>query len=92
MYHGADRHTMSAKFKDSDIILTTYETMRADSIAHGPLHSENWYRLVLDEGSSHTLLILTCILLKKRQQITYVTRPQIHSEQPPRLHHDLAGV
>lgn len=50
VYHGSTRRGMSPKFKNNDIVLTTYETVRSDWAANGPLYSEKWYRVVLDEG------------------------------------------
>jgi hypothetical protein len=50
VYHGSNRQYLSAEFQDSDIVLTTYETMRADCMNGGPLSTAKWYRLVMDEG------------------------------------------
>lgn len=36
-----------------DIILTTYETLRRDWVEEGPLYSNTWRRLVLDEGKNY---------------------------------------
>lgn len=41
---------MRGKFRDYDIILTTYETLRTDFMTNKNLFAEEWYRLVLDEG------------------------------------------
>lgn len=49
-YHGYDRLQLSEKLEHSDIILTTYETMRQDWITNGPLYSKKWHRIVLDEA------------------------------------------
>ncbi|KAH6876382.1 SNF2 family N-terminal domain-containing protein [Thelonectria olida] len=49
-YHGPRRQRVAAQFRSHDIILTTYQTLRSDWIAKGPLFSENWFRIVLDEA------------------------------------------
>jgi SNF2 family DNA or RNA helicase len=50
VYHGSARHSLASKFDDLDIVLTTYQTLRADFDAEGPLYHCDWHRLVLDEG------------------------------------------
>ncbi|KAF2191078.1 hypothetical protein K469DRAFT_746516 [Zopfia rhizophila CBS 207.26] len=50
VYHGSTRRGLSASFKNHDIILTTYETLRSEWVANGAIYSENWYRLILDEA------------------------------------------
>ncbi|KAI1120581.1 SNF2 family N-terminal domain-containing protein [Nemania abortiva] len=64
-YHGPSRRKRNAPLRDSDIILTTYDTLRADYSGSFPgknikekkgrsgggmLHGIMWKRVVLDEG------------------------------------------
>lgn len=55
MYHGSGRRRLSSTLKNSDLILTTYETLRSDWEANGALYSTEWYRIVLDEGQRHEI-------------------------------------
>ncbi|KAI1420543.1 hypothetical protein F5Y12DRAFT_788176 [Xylaria sp. FL1777] len=48
VYHGSGKHRLS--FNDMDIVLTTYETLRSENVLKGPLYSQRWLRLVLDEA------------------------------------------
>ncbi|KAI9708611.1 MAG: hypothetical protein M1820_003829 [Bogoriella megaspora] len=50
VYHGSGRQRMFKDFGNYDIILTTYETMRADWKINGTLYWTAWHRLVLDEA------------------------------------------
>jgi SNF2 family DNA or RNA helicase len=52
VYHGSSRQHFVSEFQSKDIIITTYETLRAEWLKKGPLYSKPWYRLVLDEGQS----------------------------------------
>ncbi|RYP49271.1 hypothetical protein DL768_004994 [Monosporascus sp. mg162] len=51
VYHGSQKKDTSAQLRDSDIILTTYETMRSSWVAQDWLYQETWRRVVLDEGT-----------------------------------------
>ncbi|KAH7077840.1 SNF2 family N-terminal domain-containing protein [Paraphoma chrysanthemicola] len=50
IYHGPHRHFLAPRFDDHDVIVTTYETLRLDREAEGPLFQHQWRRLVLDEA------------------------------------------
>lgn len=50
IYLGSGRKTLRDGLLNSDVILTTYETMRRDWEEGGPLFKVQWYRVVLDEG------------------------------------------
>jgi SNF2 family DNA or RNA helicase len=60
VYYGPKRSQQGVSFKSCDIILTTYDVVRADfykegksnSIEPGPLHTPEWHRIILDEGMS----------------------------------------
>ncbi|PMD44747.1 hypothetical protein L207DRAFT_483787 [Hyaloscypha variabilis F] len=50
VYHGSNRRQLASKFWKTDIVLTTYETLRSDWATTGPLYSSTWRRVVLDEA------------------------------------------
>ncbi|KAI8630271.1 SNF2 family N-terminal domain-containing protein [Xylariaceae sp. FL1651] len=50
VYHGPNRHRLSSQFEDIDIVLTTYEILRSEHTLKGPLFSQLWWRIVLDEA------------------------------------------
>ncbi|KAF5617713.1 hypothetical protein F25303_13211 [Fusarium sp. NRRL 25303] len=49
-YHGTGRQNIVRQFRDNDIVLTTYQTLRSEWTNTGPLFREPWFRVVLDEG------------------------------------------
>ncbi|WQF87942.1 Putative helicase, Zinc finger, RING-type, Zinc finger, RING/FYVE/PHD-type [Colletotrichum destructivum] len=51
VYHGSGRQIVGSNFQNNDIILTTYETLRAEFHSQGPLYVEKWFRVVLDEAN-----------------------------------------
>jgi SNF2 family DNA or RNA helicase len=57
VYHGPNRRRLSSKFWETDVVLTTYDTLRIEQEATGPFYSGTWRRVVLDEGEGHTLNI-----------------------------------
>jgi SWI/SNF-related matrix-associated actin-dependent regulator of chromatin subfamily A3 len=53
VYQGSNRSRISDDLLTNDIVLTNYDTIRADwaSQGHnGSIHSKSWARVVLDEG------------------------------------------
>ncbi|KAI0550442.1 SNF2 family N-terminal domain-containing protein [Xylaria curta] len=53
IYHGPNRETLANQFQDTDVIITTYETLRnewAPREEARPLFSWKWLRVVLDEA------------------------------------------
>ncbi|KAI4153121.1 MAG: hypothetical protein LQ340_002495 [Diploschistes diacapsis] len=50
VYHGSSREGLAARFQDYDIVLTTYETLRSEWENSGPLLSNKWLRIILDEA------------------------------------------
>lgn len=54
VYHGSSRESVANQFYDTDVIVTTYETLRTEWTAQEgarPLFSWKWLRVVLDEGT-----------------------------------------
>jgi SNF2 family DNA or RNA helicase len=51
LYHGSSRHLVVDDLHEQDVVLTTYETLRNDFEAKGPLYKRQWHRIVLDEGT-----------------------------------------
>ncbi|KAF2492843.1 hypothetical protein BU16DRAFT_620161 [Lophium mytilinum] len=50
-YHGTSKATES-EILDSDIVLTTYATLIADSTRNSNLHGIHWFRVIIDEAHS----------------------------------------
>ncbi|RBR14509.1 hypothetical protein FVER53590_03350 [Fusarium verticillioides] len=50
VYHGTGRQTLAKQLRNNDIVLTTYQTLRSDWANKGPLFTEQWFRVVLDEA------------------------------------------
>ena len=50
-YHGQNRGDQTDQIENSDIVITTYNTLSADFRNRcSVLHNISWYRVVLDEG------------------------------------------
>ncbi|KAB5535361.1 SNF2 family domain-containing protein [Coniochaeta sp. 2T2.1] len=61
-YHGQGRERGVDVLAASDVVLTTYNTLAADSARRkSPLHNISWYRVVLDEANSRWCLTGTPI-------------------------------
>jgi SNF2 family DNA or RNA helicase len=55
LYHGSNRRRLSSELHNYDIVLTNYDTLRSEWTGRardGLLYSEEWARIVLDEGES----------------------------------------
>jgi len=51
-FHGQSRLTDPVEFLDYDIVLITYATVASEfSKGNSVLHSVNWFRIVLNEGT-----------------------------------------
>ncbi|KAI9644158.1 hypothetical protein NHQ30_007511 [Ciborinia camelliae] len=52
IYHGRGRETNREVLADADIVLSTYDTVSAESSdSESPVYGIEWFRLVLDEGT-----------------------------------------
>lgn len=57
VYHGHGRQGNPEALANSDIVLSTYHTIAAESLDEtSPLWKINWYRIVLDEGWEENIL------------------------------------
>ena len=97
-YRGDKRTKQSENLGINDIVLTTYDVVRAEfpkttrpeNSELGPLHTTNWRRVILDEGrgsfafSNSPLAHLHCKL------ISYETAKPTPSEELP--HSELGTV
>lgn len=55
-YHGLKREKDLTELEQSDVVLTTYNTLATEATARkSQLHKINWYRVVLDEGKRSSL-------------------------------------
>lgn len=54
-YHGPGTNVDQGDISDKDIVLTTYETLRADMDGSKTLKKVPWFRIVLDEGKHNIL-------------------------------------
>lgn len=57
VYHGRNRDRAVAQIEDSDIVLSTYQTIAIESpvdsqTKRSPLLDFAWFRIVLDEGET----------------------------------------
>ncbi|KAK1830452.1 SNF2 family N-terminal domain-containing protein [Podospora conica] len=50
IYHGTKRRQVASQLQQFDAVITTYETLRSDWEASGPLFQQKWLRVVLDEA------------------------------------------
>jgi len=68
LYHGAEREQDISNLLKNDLVITTYDTLKADCPANskrkskrsGTLHSIDWCRVVLDEGELLNLILIAC--------------------------------
>jgi SWI/SNF-related matrix-associated actin-dependent regulator of chromatin subfamily A3 len=50
-YHGQGRESSALALADTDIVLSTYHTIAAETLDHSsPVYKIDWFRIVLDEG------------------------------------------
>ena len=57
VYHGSSRSRWSQSLHTHDVILTNYDTLRSEwtcEARDSPLYSQEWARIVLDEGESYS--------------------------------------
>jgi SWI/SNF-related matrix-associated actin-dependent regulator of chromatin subfamily A3 len=56
-YHGPKRHQQDVDYENTNIVITTYNTLAAEFEAkNSTLHGYEWYRVVLDEGTAPDLV------------------------------------
>ncbi|KAE8448034.1 hypothetical protein EG329_009957 [Mollisiaceae sp. DMI_Dod_QoI] len=72
VYHGSNRRVLASEFSKTDIILTTYETLRSEWTTNGPLYSGTWRRVVLDEA--HHIRNRSSQLFKAASAVTSKSR------------------
>ncbi|KAF5674657.1 helicase-like transcription factor [Fusarium circinatum] len=69
IYHGPGRQSLAEQFRNNDIVLTTYQTLRSEWINKGPLYTEQWFRVVLDEGEYWYLITSLIWLMNAAHRI-----------------------
>jgi hypothetical protein len=92
VYHGPNRHLLSSNFWQTDIVLTTYETLRLECEKTGPLYSGIWRRVVLDEGWYHGSRSCLNTSSLRFQHIIFATGHRNHSRQPRQSPQKAGGV
>ncbi|KAL2132804.1 hypothetical protein VTI74DRAFT_3373 [Chaetomium olivicolor] len=50
VHHGSHRQLLSRAWRDADVVLTTYDTLRSEKDCEGPLFEMGWARIILDEA------------------------------------------
>ncbi|KAI3319185.1 hypothetical protein HD806DRAFT_548754 [Xylariaceae sp. AK1471] len=50
LYHGPKRQDIANELHEFDVVLTTYDTLRSDWKAQGPLYEFTWARIIVDEA------------------------------------------
>ncbi|KAL7972031.1 SNF2 family N-terminal domain-containing protein [Trichoderma sp. SZMC 28014] len=71
-YHGSDRPTELEEILDSDIVVTTYSTLKAEfqnKSKKSLLHRIDWYRIVLDEAH----------IIRRRATLFYRSCDELHA-------------
>ncbi|KAK1241241.1 hypothetical protein MKX08_001215 [Trichoderma sp. CBMAI-0020] len=71
-YHGSDRPTNIEEILDSDIVVTTYSTLKAEfqnKSQKSLLHRVEWYRIVLDEAH----------IIRRRATLFYRSCDELHA-------------
>ncbi|KAM0457399.1 hypothetical protein ACHAO4_003198 [Trichoderma viride] len=71
-YHGSDRPTELEEILDSDIVVTTYSTLKAEfqnKSKKSLLHRVDWYRIVLDEAH----------IIRRRATLFYRSCDELHA-------------
>ena len=66
VYHGNRRYLLSRAWRDVDVVLTTYDTLRSEKDSEGPLFEMGWARIILDEGGVGPITTVTpCVVVSE---------------------------
>ncbi|KAF4502251.1 helicase-like transcription factor [Fusarium agapanthi] len=83
LYHGTCRQSLAKEFRNNDIVLTTYQTLRSEWTNRGPLFTEQWFRVVLDEahriGNRSTLVFHAACELQSSRRWCLTGTPIVNS-------------